>query len=175
MHRTAVVYCSKYGSTKRYAEWIAEETGAQLYAEKECSSRDLQDYDTIVFGGAIHAGGILGIKFIQKNLKQFAGKRIIVFAVGLNVEDEQNQQQCIEINFKKMMKDIPCFFLRGAYDPPRISGFDKKLMGMVRKMIAGKKNSEITEQEQELLKAIDEGADYVDRSRIAELVRFIKE
>ena len=48
-------------------------------------------------------------------------------------------------------------------------------MGMVRKMIAGKKNSEITDQEQELLKAIDEGADYVDRSRIAELVRFIKE
>ena len=91
------------------------------------------------------------------------------------MEDEQNQQQCIEINFKKKMKDIPCFFLRGAYDPPRISGFDKKLMGMVRKMIAGKKNSEITEQEQELLKAIDEGADYVDRSRIAELVRFIKE
>ena len=45
----------------------------------------------------------------------------------------------------------------------------------IRKMIAGKKNSEITEQEQELLKAIDEGADYVDRSRIAELVRFIKE
>lgn len=173
MKNIAVVYCSKYGSTERYAQWIAEETGARLYREKECSYRDIADCDTVIFGGAIHAGGILGLKFIQKNLSRLQGKRLFVFAVGLNVDDEENQKQCLEINFKKKMKDIPCFFFRGAYDPSQITGLDKTLMGVVRKMIAGKKPAEITGSEEELLRAIDHGADYVDRSYIRPLIEAV--
>ena len=173
MQKIAVIYCSKYGSTKRYAEWIAEETGAELYAEEECSLGNILDCDTVIYGGAIHAGGIMGIKFIQKNLKRLSGKRLFLFAVGLNVADEENRKQCIEINYKKNMKGIPCYFFRGAYRPSEIAGMDKMLMRVVRKMIEGKKEDEVTEADRELLQAIDQGADYVDRSSIAELVRAV--
>ena len=31
MTNIAVVYCSRYGSTKQYAQWLAEDLGADLY------------------------------------------------------------------------------------------------------------------------------------------------
>lgn len=57
MRKIAVVYKSCHGSTKQYAEWIAEETGADLFNVDDCTGSDMSDYDTIVFGGCIHAGG----------------------------------------------------------------------------------------------------------------------
>ena len=47
---------------------------------------------------------------------------------------------------------------------------DKRLMGVVRKMIAGKAPSEMTSSEKELLEAIEQGADYTSYSAIYDLV-----
>lgn len=174
MSRIAVVYTSKYGTTRQYAQWIAEETGADLYEQDGCSVKDLADYDILVFGGAIHAGGILGIRWLQKNFKHLADKKIVTFAVGLNVNDQAIQQECREINFVKKIAELPCYFLRGGYDPSKASGMDKKLMGVVRKMIAGKNPALMTESERELLEAIETGADYTDHQSIKELVDAIQ-
>lgn len=57
---TVVIYRSKYGSAKRYAEWIAQEVKADLFDGSKVSPADLEKYDTIVFGGSLYAVGILG-------------------------------------------------------------------------------------------------------------------
>ncbi|NLE01149.1 MAG: flavodoxin, partial [Fibrobacter sp.] len=49
-----VVYKSKYGTTKRYAEWIAEEVKADLFEQSAVSVEDLLKYDIIVYGGSLH-------------------------------------------------------------------------------------------------------------------------
>lgn len=100
MSATAVVYYSKYGSTERYAQYIAKELGADILEAKKCSPKKLSQYDNIVYGGGIYCGGIKGIDLITKNLaKFFSEKRIYVFAVGIGVESEANRKQCLEINF----------------------------------------------------------------------------
>ena len=100
----AVVYYSKYGTTEQYARWISEETGADLLDARKCKIRDLAGYDTIVYGGGIYAGGIKGIELITKNWSgALEGKKVLVFAVGITVEDEANRQQCMEINFEKRL------------------------------------------------------------------------
>ena len=166
MRKIAVVYKSKHGSTKQYAEWIAEEVGADLFNADHCKGSDLSDYDTIVFGGCIHAGGIQGIDFLRKNMSTFCIKDVFAFAVGLNVDGLEARQQCREINFTKKLADIPCYFLRGAYDPAVVKGADKVIMGIVKKML-GNSNPE-------LMDAIVNGADYVDRSEIKYLVEALK-
>ena len=52
MTNIAVVYCSRYGSTKQYAQWLAEDLGADLYDVRRVYKEKLETYDTIVFGGA---------------------------------------------------------------------------------------------------------------------------
>ena len=173
MSKVAVVYCSKYGSTKKYAEWIAEETGAELFKEKECRVSDLKEFDTVVYGGGIHAGGITGLDFIRKGMSKLKDKRILVFAVGLNVGSPETQQECREINFVKKIKDLPCYFMPGAYDPEKVTGVDKKLMSVVRKMIGDGGEDGLTEDQKKLIDAIENGADYTDRSAIKPLVEEI--
>ena len=46
-----VIYKSKYGSTKAYAEWIAEALSCQAVEAKSVKADDLLAYDTIVYGG----------------------------------------------------------------------------------------------------------------------------
>ncbi len=197
MEKIAVIYTGKYGTTQQYARWICEETGAELFDGESCSEKALADYDVLVFGGAVHAGKILGMDRLQKWFPKICDKKIVTFAVGLNVEDESQRQQLRELNFfkqessfkmilrqagaKRKLTDeeeqfgqLPCFFLRGAYDPAKISGADKLMMGMVKKMIAGKPDSQMTDSERELLDAIEHGADYTDRAAIMPLVEVVK-
>ena len=42
-----ILYTSKYGATKRYAEWLAEETGFDCLETKKAKLEDGKQYDTI--------------------------------------------------------------------------------------------------------------------------------
>lgn len=68
MSKIAVVYKSKYGATKKYAEWLSEDIGADLYLQDNCKFEILNSYDTIIYGGGIYASGIAGLSFIKKKL-----------------------------------------------------------------------------------------------------------
>ena len=198
MGKVAVVYAGKYGTTKQYGQWICEETGGALFAADQCSEKLLEDYDVIVFGGAVHAGRILGMDRLRKWYPKLCQKKIAVYAVGLNVEDENARAELRELNFfkqessfkmilrqagaKRNLSDeeesfsqLPCFFLSGAYDPAKVSGGDKMMMGMVKKMIGGKPASQITESERNLLTAMEEGAEYTDRAAAAPLIQWVLE
>lgn len=172
MKKTAIIYTSKYGSTEQYAKWIAEATGGDLFVQKSCKAKELIDYDVILYGGAVHAGGILGLDFLKKNISKLEGKKIVVFAVGLNVNSFETQEECREINFVKKLKNLPCYFLPGAYYPEKVSGIDKTLMGVVKKMISKADNDE---NQKKLLDAIENGADYKDKNAIKQIVDFIAE
>lgn len=171
MKKAAIIYKGKYGSTERYAKWIAEDTGADLFTPETCKAAELQPYDVIVYGGAVHAGGILGIDFLKKNIKKLKGKKILVFAVGLSFDNEETKKECIEINLVKKLKGLPCYFFPGAYDPEKVSGMDKALMKMVKKMVEGGHSD--NDSGEKLLHAIEYGDDFTDRNAITEIVEEI--
>lgn len=69
MSDIAVIYKSKYGSTKQYAEWISEALKADLFERGNIKYENLYKYKTIIFGGGLYASGIIGFDIIKKNLK----------------------------------------------------------------------------------------------------------
>jgi len=56
MNKTVVVYNSKYGYTKQYAQWLAEELNADMFNGKELKKNMLNDYSTVLFGSSLYAG-----------------------------------------------------------------------------------------------------------------------
>ncbi|MBQ1470822.1 MAG: hypothetical protein IIZ34_00475 [Eubacterium sp.] len=195
MSKTAVIYYSKYGTTRRYAEWIASELEAELFDARKFKKKDLSRFDTIVYGGGIYAGGIKGIELITKNwYKGLSEKRVIVFAVGITVESEACREQCLEVNFEKrfvtdaaedagrdsgqfalgeLLKEkrmpIRCFFLPGAFDPGQIRGMDKAIMAVTRKMIGSGAQGDSVDGA--IAKYMQQGCDLVDRAAIAPVVQ----
>ena len=65
--KIAVIYKSHYGTTKQYAEWIAEALDTKLLERSSVKSEDISDYDLVIFGGGLYASGILGINLVTKN------------------------------------------------------------------------------------------------------------
>ena len=62
MSKTAVIYNSQTGFTKRYAGWISEALSCECFELKAVKNKDFKDYDRIIFGGWACAGSVSKIK-----------------------------------------------------------------------------------------------------------------
>lgn len=85
-----ILYKSKYGATKKYAEWLSLDTGFNVCDVRKAKIEDVKQHDIIIFGGGIYASGIAGIKFLKKNIDQLKGKKIIVFCDGAAPYEEKD-------------------------------------------------------------------------------------
>ena len=55
MSKGIILYQSKYGATKKYAQWLQEETGFDWLETKSANWQQLCEYDTIILGGGVYA------------------------------------------------------------------------------------------------------------------------
>ena len=84
-----ILYQSKYGATKKYANWLSAETGFSCIETKKANVSELVNYDVIVLGGGIYASGIAGLSFLKKNMDSLNGKKIVVFCCGASPYEEE--------------------------------------------------------------------------------------
>ena len=169
MKKAVVIYRSKSGYTKKYAEWIAHESGAELRDARYIKKNELTEYDTIVFGGALYATGINGIKIIRKNLDTLTGKKIIIFTLGATPVRESIRQQIMEKNFSaKQLETISFFMLRGGFDFSRLTAFDKALMLLLKFKLKSKKNP--TADERGMLQSYSTPVDFTNKENIKPIV-----
>lgn len=167
--KTIVVYKSKYGYTKKYAQWLAESLDCDI--KENASLADVMGYDTIIYGGGIYAGRINGAKLITKNLEKLSGKKLALFAVGSNVgrseELEAFWKQALEENVRL---NVPHFYLRGGFDYGRLGSVDRLMMNMLKKMLL--KKDRLTEDDEGLLAAYETPVDFTDRKNLEEILKF---
>jgi menaquinone-dependent protoporphyrinogen IX oxidase len=175
VNKVLVMYKSKYGSTKRYARWIAEEVKADLKDSSEMKAEDLQKYDTIVFGGSLHAVGIKGVRFITDNFEKIRDKKVIVYGVGATPWREGDIMKVYDANFKEGIRErINFFYFRGAFDYDKLSVGDKTLMTLLKLKLQSKKEEDRDEDVKGLLACYDNPADWTDKDAIRPLVECIK-
>jgi flavodoxin len=75
MTKVLVLYFSKYGYTKKYAEWIAAELNGDIYDIKHFKQNSIKNYGTIILGSGLYAGKIQGINIIIKHYEAIKNKK----------------------------------------------------------------------------------------------------
>ena len=171
-----VIYKSKYGSTKAYADWIAEKLGCQSVNAKGFKAQDLKDYDTIIFGGGLYAEIIAGVTLITKNFDELSDKKLIVFTTGLTPLDcrEYYDKMVIEKNFKPYMLDkIKIFNFMGKMVIDELSLPHKAAIKTLKKIMSGKENP--TEMEKLLIDLCDKSGDFTDLKKAQDIVSYVNE
>ncbi len=73
-NHAVVIYKSKTGFAKKYAEWISEALKCDIKENTKLSLDDLIQYDTIIYGGGLYAVGINGINLIKNNFEALKEK-----------------------------------------------------------------------------------------------------
>lgn len=163
-----VVYRSKYGYTKKYAEWLAESLCCDI--KENASFADIADYGAVICGGGIYAGRINGAKLITKNMSRLSGKKLVLFAVGSSVgrpeELEAFWEKALEENIRE---NVPHFYLRGGFDYGRLGNIDRLMMNMLKKMLLGKDT--LTEDDKGLLSAYETPVDFTERKNLDEIIK----
>lgn len=169
--KTIVVYKSKYGYTKRYAEWIAEELSCDI--KENAAFSDISGYDMIICGGGCYAGTINGSKLITKNLARLSGKKLILFAVGSSSGADKDIIPFWEKNLTVDQRQaVAHFYLRGGFDYSRLGSTDKLLMNMLKSHL--KKIKDPDEETRGLLAAYDTPVDFTDNKRLKELLEYAR-
>ena len=144
--KIAVLYKSKHGSTRKYAEWIAHQLSADLFDAKIISLKELNNYQTIIFGGFLYAGCIAGVNLLTANMDKLVGKQIIVFAVGCAPERKENIRHVFLKNFAANIRDrVALFYLRGAFNFQKLNLLDKLLICILKTKIKYAKSEKLDE------------------------------
>lgn len=175
--KVIVIYKSKTGFTKKYAEWIAEALEGDICEVSRVKIDMLEDYDTVIYGGSLHAVGIIGVKFITKNTNKLKGKKLVVFATGASLPEERVVNDVLNNNFTPEQREyIKFFYLRGGFDYGKLSLFDKLLMSLMKKHINNKvkQNKELAPDERGMLTLFEKSVDFTEEGNIADLIEFVK-
>ena len=175
MGRGIILYQSKYGATKKYADWLVEETGYDCVETKNAKVADLQKYNVIILGGGVYASGIAGLQFIKKNIGQLADKKVAVFAVGASPYDEKAIMKIREMHFKDELRSISLFYCRGAWDEGKMKFVDRTLCNMLQKAVAKQNPNEYEPWQKALMCAVGQKCDWTDKSYLEPLIKYISE
>ena len=171
--KTVVIYNSQTGFTKRYAQWIAEKTEARCVEFKEAKKIDLNEFDTIVFGGWAMAGSITKVKWFNKKTQNLQGKKLIAFCVGASpIENPDIDEFIKKTSTQEEFKNTKVFYCPGGLDYEKMSGASRTMMKMFVKMLDSKKDK--TENDLMQIKMLSSSYDISDIKYIEPIVEYIK-
>ena len=60
-----IIYKSRTGFTKRYAQWISEELKYDIESYQDIRKDSIDQYDLVIYGGNLYAGKIDGLAKIK--------------------------------------------------------------------------------------------------------------
>lgn len=178
MNRIVVIFESKYGSTKRYAEWISDALSCPVYEKNKFPPNELMHYDTIIYGGGLYAGGVSGISLLTKNFSLLRNKNVILFTCGLaDPADPANTRHILESLSKVLSPEMPdniqIFHLRGGIDYSKLTLVHKSMMKMLYKMLAKQDYSSLRNEDRQMLDTYGKIVDFTSRETIEPLVGYV--
>ena len=175
MSKTIVVYKTKYGSTKSYAQWIGEDLGCNFVDAKDIKIDELLQYDTIIYGGGLYAEIINGVSLITKNIEKLKDKKIIVYTTGITPLDVRAYYdgEVLEKNFKNgVPENVKIFNFLGKMKMEELTLVHRAALKSLKKIMSAKENP--SDMIKLLIELCDADGDFSDRSQIKELCEYAR-
>ena len=174
MKRGIILYRSKYGAAKRYANWLAQATGFDCVEIGKADIDAVRQVPAVILCGGIYAGGIGGIGWIHAHWQALQGCKLAVFAVGASPWDADALRELRARNLKPPMEKIPCFYGRGAWDESVMGFRDRVLVKLLKKMTAKQDPAGYEPWQAALMSAGSGLADWTDRAYLRPLLDAIE-
>ena len=160
----AIFFATKYGSTKQYANWIAEATGLPVFEMKETKA-DPSDFDFLLLGGPIIYYKLYGHEWIKANWSKMETKPILLFSVSGAPAGPKLDKWFANCLPDHMIAKMKHFALRGRQNPKELTWYDWIML-----KIGGMMNKDPQARKEEM-----QGFDYMDKSSIKSIVKMVME
>ena len=156
---TAIVYTSKTGFTRQYAQLLGKRLGLPVYSLED-ALYGMDQGSPILYLGWIHASAIRDYRKAAKNFSVCA-----VCGVGLcdtgTLTDQVRKVTAIPAS-------IPLFTLQGGFDRSKLKGLDKLMISMLVKGLSAQEKR--SEQDERMLALLQTDGNYVSPDNLKEIL-----
>lgn len=172
-----VIYGSQYGTAKEYADELARRTGMEERSWQEITSLD--GYDTIVYIGALYAGGVLGMKKTFQAMQDCTGKNIVLATVGLADPKDAENVKNIRAHMKQQLpecvyRNAHIVHLRGGIDYSGLNLKHKAMMGLLYRKAIRLPEEKKTAEVKAMIETYGRKVDFVEPDSLNEIIALIK-
>lgn len=171
-----IIYGSQYGTTKKYADELGNRTEIEVKNYEDID--DINTYDTIIYFGALYAGGVMGMKKTFRKLASVVDKKIIIATVGLADPTDSENTNTIKKGMerqlsKELFEHAHILHLRGGIDYSCLGFKHKTMMAMLYKKAIGLPEERKTAEVKAMIETYNEKIDFTDFSRLDEVIGLI--
>lgn len=170
------IYGSKHGTAKRYAVELSRRIGVQAKSYESCGS--LEGFDTVIYIGALYAGGVLGLRKTFDKMPFDPSQKVIIATVGL--ADPQDEQNVCSIRESLSRQLSPEFFehaaiyhLRGGINYSKLSLAHKTMMGLLYRKAKSLPPDQQTADSVAMVQTYGKIVDFVDFAALDQIVESV--
>ena len=151
-----IVYESKTGHTKKYAEMLAEKLKIDCIALQDYK----QEQEDIIFLAWVFADQIKGYSKIKHR-----ANIICTIAVGINPYSKENDEKLIQTN----QVNTPFFYLPGGIDYTKLKGISKILL----KLVTDQRIKENKPEDKEVIPIMKMGGSLVKEENLIPIMEYL--
>ena len=175
--KSVILYGSRYGSARRYAQELSKQTDIPAVSYQEAPP--LSKLETIVYIGALYAGGVLGLTKTLRRQSFGEHQRLVIVTVGLADPDIPQNRENIRNALQKQIHAqlygrAAVFHLRGAIDYQALSLGHRTMMALLHRSLQKKPAEEWSEEDKALMETYGKQADFVDFASLRPIVNEIQ-
>jgi menaquinone-dependent protoporphyrinogen IX oxidase len=169
-----IVYGSNYGTTKQYADELSRRTNMKVISFKKVNQQ-INDYDNIIYLGALYAGGVLGMSKTLKKLNNILNKKIIIVTVGLSDPTDEVNKNNIRNNIKnqisrEVFEKAKIFHLRGGIDYSELNFAHKTMMKLLYNAVKNLPKEKLTAEDRAMIETYNKNVNFIDFSSLDEII-----
>lgn len=171
-----IIYGSQYGTAKQYAEELSQKTNIEIKSYEDI--KDINNYKTIIYIGALYAGGVLGMSKTFKEMFNCEDKKIIIVTVGLSdPKDIENTNNIKKSMKRQLSSDIYekayIYHLRGGIDYSKLNFKHKIMMRLLYKKAKSLPEEKKTAEIKAMIETYNKKVNFVDLTFLDEIIENI--
>ena len=161
--KAGIFYHGHYGSTRQYAQWLANDTGYPIYDVRN-NDIDPSDFELLILGSSVRINKLTIKKWINKNWPKIRDKKIIFYSVSGTAPGHPDLQKYLKESLPPEMIDRMDYIpLRGRLNVKEVSWGIRLLLWF----------GSLVERDPEAKQRMRIGFDFVDEQNIKPLIRLI--
>ena len=162
-----IVYNSKTGHTRQYAEMLAKAAKCKIFSLQDAQA-SLPEGEPVLFLGWLMAGHISGIDQAVRRWNVHCA-----VAVGMSPPTKEVLSTISRANY---IPNAPVFYLQGGWAPKKVGWFQRRAVNAVtrttRKALQAKNNR--TQQEQAYLNMLLRGGSFVEYQNLKPILEWME-
>jgi menaquinone-dependent protoporphyrinogen IX oxidase len=130
--KSMIIYKGKYGATRQYAEWLANELQVPVASTADYNESQLTGSDIVVLGSSVYVGQLQIKQWLKEHEQTLLNKKVFLFVVcGTPPEEKEKIQPYINSSVpKSMLQHTRFYFLHGRLIYNKLSRMDKFMLRM---------------------------------------------